>query len=335
MQLLINMFGLPHYRSLDPTPFLTFTFLIFFGCCFGDVVYGLALMAMSGYVVVRYRHAAWTRNFFQFFLYSGIFATVFGLITGTWMGDLLTNAQHKYVSGDNPLVRFAEACALLDPMQKPLIALLIALGLGVANQFYGIGMKMAIEFRRKNPVGALLDGGLWLVFLPGMIIAIAPMFAKVPPALVAVGWWLLGIGAVGLVLTQGRGEQGFLGKAITGVVSLYGILGGYGATSFIGDVLSYSRLLALGLTTTIIAISFNIIAALFRDIPMAGPLLFVLALAAGHVFNFMMSILGSFVHPARLVLLEFFNRFYEGGGRAFRPLAFSSERVAIVKDKMA
>ena len=334
MQLLVNMFGLPHYRSFDPTPYLSLSFLVFFGCCFGDVVYGLMLCALSLYVMRKYRHC-WVKGFFQFFLYGGIFAIIFGLLTGTWMGDLLTNKDHVYVSADNPLVWFANACAFFDPLDKPLIALLIALGLGVANQFWGLGLKMTLEFRRKNPAAAVFDAGLWLLVFPGLIISLVPLFTAVPRALQIVGWWLLGVGCLGLVLTQGRGEQGLVGKAVTGVVSLYGILGSYGMTSFIGDILSYSRLLALGLTTTILAMSINIITGLLKDAPVVGPLLFVLLLVAAHVINAAMNILGSFVHPARLILMEFFNRFYESGGRAFQPLAFRSERVAIIKDKVA
>ncbi len=330
MQLLVNMFGLPEYGSLDPTPYLSLSFLIFFGACFGDVVYGVLLMAVSGYVMIRYKHS-WVKNFFQMFLYAGIFSTFFGLITVTWMGDLVSK---EYLSEGNFLLRFAESCRIhpyADPMSKPLIALSFALILGVLNQLFGICLKMGMELRRKRYAAAFLDAGLWLVMLPGILLLIAPMFVEVPDGVFTAGCWLAGIGAAGLVLTQGRNEEGIVAKAVTGVVSLYGILGSYGTTSFIGDMLSYSRLLALGLTTTIIGMSFNIIAELCRTEFGGGAAAFVFVLLVGHSINFVMSILGAFVHPARLILLEFFGRFYESGGREFRPLALRSDRVELVE----
>lgn len=328
MQLLINMFGLPHYRSFDPTAYLTLSYLVFFGCCFGDVAYGLGLCALSYGVMRRYRHS-WVKGFFQFFFYAGIFSAFFGLLTGTWMGDLVSE---KYMSAGNALVRLRNACMVLDPLAKPLLALALSLVLGIVNQFYGIILKMLLEIRRRDYLAAVFDAGLWLLFLPGLLIAIIPMFQPLPAAVTRTGYWLLGGSALGLVLTQGRREKGLLAKAITGLVSLYGILGSYGATGFIGDVLSYSRLLALGLTTTIIGMSVNILAGMVVKIPYGlGLALAAVFFLGGHALNFVMSILGSFVHPARLVLLEFFNRFYESGGRAFRPLSFRSGRVEIVK----
>ncbi|MFH1422311.1 MAG: V-type ATP synthase subunit I, partial [Planctomycetota bacterium] len=140
------------------------------------------------------------------------------------------------------------------------------------------------------------------------------------------------VGALSLILTQGRHEKTFVGKAVTGVVSLYGILGTYGTTSFIGDVLSYSRLLALALTTGIIGMAFNIIAEIVVDmIPIRafGIAIALLIVIGGHLFNFIMSIMSAFVHSARLIFLEFFGRFYETGGVAFAPFGFRSNSIEI------
>jgi V/A-type H+-transporting ATPase subunit I len=139
---------------------------------------------------------------------------------------------------------------------------------------------------------------------------------------------LLMVGGTGLVLTQGRREKGLVPKFLTGLVSLYGIMGTYGCTSFVGDIISYSRLLALGLTTTIIGMSFNIVAELVGS---AGTVFFVLALILGHTLNFFISIIGAFVHPARLIFLEFFGRFYEGGGHRFRPYGFQSSKIQLLR----
>jgi V/A-type H+-transporting ATPase subunit I len=105
-------------------------------------------------------------------------------------------------------------------------------------------------------------------------------------------------------------------------------MGTYGCTSFVGDIISYSRLLALGLTTTIIGMAFNIIAGLVGS---AGTVFFVITVIVGHALNFFISVLGSFVHPARLIFLEFFGRFYEAGGLRFRPYGFQSSRIQLLR----
>jgi len=325
-QLLVNMFGLPNYFTFDPTPFITLTFLTFFGLCFGDVLYGLMLIAFSWYMMRRYSTFDSLREFFALFLYAGIFTVVIGALTGAWAGDI-----YKYLGEDNPVLRLRNALMIIDPLDKPIAMLLFVIGLGVLNQFYGIILRMYREIRLGNYLNAIFDGAFWLILLPGFIIVIAPMFVQVPPGLLRAGKVMAIVGAAGLVLTQGRHEKSLFAKAITGVISLYGILGTYGCTGFIGDVLSYSRLLALGLTTTIVGMAFNIIASLAGAIPAAGPVFFALIFAVGHTMNFAVSILGAFVHPARLIFLEHFNRYYEGGAAKFQPFGFSSERIQIVE----
>jgi V/A-type H+-transporting ATPase subunit I len=166
----------------------------------------------------------------------------------------------------------------------------------------------------------LCDGGLWLLFLPGLMLLLAGAAADLGAGARNVALGMVGVSGLGLVLTQGRNEESFLAKAVTGVVSLYGILGSYGTTQFLSDTLSYSRLLALGLATVVIGMAFNYIAALLSAIPLAGVVLFVVALVFGHTFNFGVSFLSGFVHSVRLIFVEMFSRFYEGGARPFAPL---------------
>lgn len=325
VQLLTNMFGLPNYFTFDPTPYIVLNFLLFFGICFGDVVYGTMLMGLSYYMMRRYRLNPGLRNFFRLFFYAGVSTAFCGALTGGWAGDLY---KPEYLGEGNPLLRLKETLSIFDPLSNILIALVFVLGLGILNQFYALSLRMYREYRMGRPLDALLDGGLWLIFLPGLVLWIAHAFITIPPELLGIGKALTILGAIGLVLTQGRREKGTAAKLITGFISIYGILGTYGSTAFISDILSYSRLLALGLTTSIIAMSFNIIAALVSS---AGTMFFVLALIIGHLLNFAICIIGSFVHPARLIMLEFFGRFYEAGAIRFRPFGFHSERVQIVE----
>lgn len=328
VQLLINMFGLPNYFSFDPTPFITLSFLAFFGICFGDVLYGLMLIGFSTLMMVRFKPYNDTKNFFKLFMYAGISTTLFGALTGSWGGDIY---RPEYLGENNMVYRLMNVFIVIDPLSKPIAALILTIGIGIINQFYGIILKMYGEIRRGNIGNAIFDGGLWLIVLPCFIIITSSLFTGIPLWLFRFGGLIFLIGAIGLIATQGRGEKGLPARIVTGIVSLYGIVGSYGCMSFVGDILSYSRLLALGLTTSIVAMSFNMIANLFKPLGIIGIMLFILVLIIGHLLNFVMSIIGSFVHPARLIFLEFFGRFYEGGGIKFQPFGFQGGRVRLVK----
>ena len=324
-ELLVNMFGVPDYFSIDPTPFLTFSFLIFFGICFGDAVYGLALVALSLSLMRHFRANRGLRRFFLLFLYAGVSTFIFGALTGSWASDL-----GDHLPDNNILKRLRDSVPYFDPLRDPMFSLVIVIFIGIANQYFGIAMLIWRNWRRGDWRGVLYDGGLWYLYLTGLIILICGFFVRVPAALFNTGWVLLGLGAVGLLLTQGRAEKTLFARFAVGLVSLYGILGSYGATSFIGDTLSYSRLLALGLTTSIVGMSFNVLADVVKATPFVGMVLFIAVLIFGHSFNFFLSIIGSFVHPARLILLEFFGRFYELGGVKYKPFGFQTEQIEVI-----
>lgn len=329
---LVNMFGLPNYFSFDPSAFLLVCFLVFFGMCFGDVVYGAALIVVCAVMMRRYASHEHVRNFFALFLYGGITTGVFGALTGNAAGDLW---KAEYLGAENPLLKLIHLVQI-EKLSDAISLLLVALTVGVLSQFYGIVLRIYRELRWGRTLNALFDGGLWLLYLPGLLMLASTVFFPMPAAvsrtMTRVGGVVFGAGALGLVLTQGRHEKTLLAKAITGLVSLYGILGSYGGVSFIVDMVSYSRLLALGMTTAVVATSFNLIAGLMKGVSGVGIFLFAGVVVVGHTFNFLISILGAFVHSARLIFLEFFGRYYEGGGVKFRPLGFDSERVQMLKE---
>jgi len=314
-QFLTSMFGLPNYFEFDPSPFIFLTFLIFFGCCFGDVVYGLMLLATGWWLARKSADYPSLARFFGLLTWCGLASIIAGVITGSWAADLISGGYlGKGAEG------FVTNLMIVDPLKKTVVVLAVVLGIGMLNQFYGMTLLLYREWRKGNRVAGLCDGGLWLIFLPGLVLLLAGAMGALPPVWTKIALGMAAASGLGLVLTQGRHEETFLAKAITGVVSLYGILGTYGVTSFIGDTLSYSRLLALGLTTVIVGMSFNIIANLAMSIPVAGVIFFIVVAVFGHVFNFFISILGGFVHSARLIFVEFFTKFYEGGAAPFAPL---------------
>ena len=312
-QFLTSMFGLPNYFEFDPSPFILIMFLVFFGLCFGDVVYGVGLTCLGLWLTRKAGDNRTLAQFFKLLALGGLFSIAVGVLTGSWAGDILSE---KYLGKGNILGEL-QTLSVFDPLDNPVVALVIALGIGVLIQFYAMGLLMYREWRKGNVFGALCDGGLWLVFLPGLILLLLGAGADLPPALTTVALWMIGLSGLCLVLTQGRREETFFAKALTGVVSLYGIVGTYGTTAFIGDTLSYSRLLALGLTTVVVAQSSNMIAWMVGTESALSIAFLVLLLAVFHVGNFMISILSAFVHSLRLVFVEFFTKFYEGGAQPF------------------
>jgi V/A-type H+-transporting ATPase subunit I len=240
--------------------------------------------------------------------------------------------MEKYLGENNLLLRVQSFFVVLDPISKTIYALLFALLIGVLNQFFGIALRMYGAIRKGDWKSAVFDGFFWYLTLPGLLIIVSKLFIDTPQTLYRAGLALFGTGALGLILTQGRDMKGPVARILGGVVSLYGIVGSYGITAFIGDVLSYCRLLALGLTTSIVGTTFNMLGGLLRDIPYVGLFCFIFIVVAGHLFNFIISLLGAFVHSMRLIFVEFFGRFYDAGARPFQPLGFDSPLCEIKKE---
>jgi len=329
-QFLVGMFGMPNYFAFDPTPYITISFLIFFGLCFGDAVYGVMLMAAGALLARKYRDYPGPRGMFALLGVAGITTTIVGVLTGAWASDLLTA---QYMGAGNPLVLMREKLMVADIVTKTMAALAVALLLGVANQFLSLVCLMVGNIRRGDVKAAIFDGGFWLMVLPAVVVFAAGLFAEVPPVVNRAAVGFAAVGALGLVLTQGRSEKTLIGKAVIGVVSLYGIVGSYGITTFIGDVLSYSRLLALGLTTTVVGMCFNLIGGMVRGESVFGLFLLIIILLIGHTGNFFISILGAFVHSARLIFVEFFSKFYQGDAAAFAPLGAWTGRIRVVDSR--
>ncbi|MBM4035073.1 MAG: hypothetical protein FJ291_25295 [Planctomycetes bacterium] len=331
-QFLVEMFGLPPYSAFDPSPFLFLSFVVFYGICFGDAIYALVQFALAWALVRRFRSYPGIRSLFALLVWGAVSSFVVGVFTGTWAADLWAPADPARA---NAVQRLLAALTVVDPVKSPLQVLAIALLLGVANQLWGVTMKLYGMWRAGDRLGAVCDAGLWYLVLPGLAIHVAAFFApETPRWLVQVGTLLLVVGAAGLVLTQGRNEKSLAGKAIIGLVSLYGIMGSYGCVSFIGDALSYSRLLALALTTSIVGMAVNIIGGILRTMlespALLGTVVCVAFVVFGHLLNIVLSALGAFIHSARLIFVEFFGRFYEPGAQRFVPLGSAGGRIRVV-----
>lgn len=316
-EMLTVLYGAPVYGSVDPSfPMMPF-FLLFFGMCYADAGYGIIITAIAMYFLKKYQKMP--DNIKQALIlvkYCGIATILFGAVTGSWMGDMID--AFPFLSFFRPVKNFV---TLLEPMKDPMLLLGISLALGIVHIFFGICLAAYANLREGKVFAACADQGGWLILLTGLLIFGAGAF--VVPSLTPVGKYVAIAGALILLFTQGREKKGVFSKLISGALSLYNV------TSYLGDVLSYSRLLALGLVGGAVAMIINLMSSLCGGTAYVGWLLGLLIFFGGHVFSMVINILGAFVHPLRLQYVEFFGKFYSSGGTVFNPFRYKTGYVNI------
>ncbi len=309
-EFVLTLYGRPLYGEIDPTPLLAPFFVLFFALCLSDAGYGAVLTALSAFLLFKLRIRGGVRNLMQLMLAGGALTIAVGVFTGGYFG----------VSPEK-LPPFMQRLVVIDPLADPMKMLNVAFLIGVVHILFGMGIKMAVNLRAGLWIDAVFDDLCWML----LIVALVPLgYAGIlggrvsPPILFYASRGALAVAAVLFVTGIRKERNRFLG-AVKSLLRFYGI------TGYFGDVLSYARLLALGLATGAIAIAINGIAQMATGLPaIAGYVAAGLILLLGHAFNLVVNILGAFVHSARLQYLEFFNKFFTGGGREFRP--FRSER---------
>ena len=300
LNMVTEMYSLPAYGSLDPNPLMFPFFVLFYGIMMADMAYGLIMMAIS-FIVCKKKHPR--GNIFQLIGLCGVSTFIFGALTGGFLGDFIPQLL-KLI---NPASTF-EMPALFTPLDDTLMILLGAMCLGVIQIVTGMAINFYKLTKRGQFLDALMDvGSWWLVFI-GIVVGVLTGF-----------WWVAIAGVLALILTQGRSSPTIIGKLVGGVSSLYDI------TSYFGDVLSYARLMALMLAGSVIAQVFNTLGAIPGNV-----VFFIIISLAGNTLNFGLNILGCYVHDLRLQCLEYFGKFYEDGGKPFRPLAINTEYVDMV-----
>lgn len=305
LNMVTEMYVLPAYDGVDPNPFMAPFFILFFGMMMADMAYGLLMAAAGWYLLKKLRAKGGMRNTAGLLVLCGITSFVFGALTGGFLGDFIP----QLVSLIDPSSSFALP-SVFSPLDDALMVLIGSLALGVIQIITG----MLISAVRKCAAGrwcdALWDEGTWFAILGG----IALMALGVGNV---AGWpVLLVVGCVMLVIGSGRGAKGF-GKVTALVGAIYN-----GVTGYFSDILSYARLMALMLAGAVIAQVFNTLGTVTGN-----AVTFVLISLIGNALNFALNLLSCFVHDLRLQCLEFFNRFYKEGGKAFRPLSTDTKYV--------
>lgn len=302
INMVTEMYSLPAYEGIDPNPFIFWFFIAFFGFMFADIAYGIILFIVSSIIVKKYNPKNTLGYMFRLGRYLGISTFIFGVLTGGFFGDVLTVFGENFLGGK--VIRLP---SLINPLQNPMQVLIIAIIIGAVQMFFGQCVHIYMEIRDGHPAEGFLDVVPWWIVFAGIGLMV---LGKGPVLLIA--------GVVALIATQGRHKKGIFGKLFGGVASLYDI------TSWLGDFLSYSRLMALMLATSVIASVMNILGSLPGNI-----IAFVVIFLIGHFFNIGINLIGTYVHAARLQYLEFFSKFYKEGGKPFKPLAYRTKYVDV------
>ncbi|MDR3348469.1 MAG: V-type ATP synthase subunit I [Acidaminococcales bacterium] len=294
-----NLYSRPLYTGIDPNPMLAPFYFLFFGIMLSDAGYGIILTIMLFFVCRLIKGDNMPGKLARVILMGSVSTIAWGAMFGGWFGLEL-----------HPL--------LFVPMNEPIKMLLLCYSLGALHLAAGMSLKMYMEIKRGNWFGALVDQFSWFVMFAGLI-------AHVVRPDAGIGFWLAAAGALTILLFAGRENKNVFRRLLGGAASLYNI------TGYISDVLSYSRLFALGLATGVIGMVINTIAGMLWSVGLPGQIAAVLVLLGGHTFNISVNVLGAYVHTSRLQFIEFFGKFYEPGGKEFRPLAFRTRYVDIVK----
>lgn len=303
------MYSLPGYKEIDPTPILAPFLFIFFGMMLSDAGYGFVMLIGTTLALKLLKLSKGQEKLVKLFQYLSISTIFFGILYGSYFGDILSKSIM-------PL--------WLDPSSNPITVLILSIVMGVIHIYVALGVKAYLLIRDKKPLDAIFDVGFWYFTLTGALLMLVGSMSN-QAMMGTIGKYLAIVGTLGLLLTQGRSNKTIFGKFAGGLYGLYGI------TGYLGDILSYSRLLALGLATGLIGSSFNLIIGLLGN-PILKITFGTVIFIVGHVFNLLINVLGAYVHAARLQYLEFFNKFYEGGGKEFKPLSPVDKYIQINND---
>ena len=310
MNMVTEMYALPVYGTVDPNPLMAPFFILFYGIMMADMGYGILMVLGSIFMMKKMRPKGGMRNFAELLFYCGISTFVMGAVTGGFFGDFLT----QLISIISPGTEFALP-ALFTPMNDTIAILGGSLVLG----FIQIITGQIVSFVEKAKNGHLMDGiwdegTWWVLYLAVGLLALGIGNVAGVPVVLVIGILMLAVGST-------RNAKGF-GKIGSFVGAVYN-----GVTGIFSDVMSYARLMALMLSGSIIASVFNTLGGI------TGNVFFFLVISMlGNTLNFALNLLGCYVHDLRLQCLEFFGKFYQDGGKPFRPLAINTKYVDVKEE---
>lgn len=301
---LTTMYAYPKYNEIDPTKIMAPLYSFFFGMMVADAGYGLLLLLGTVTLLKVFNLTDEQKNTMRFFYCQSFFIILWGLIYGSFFS-------------------FSIPTGILDPGTQYMEILIVSIAFGIVHIYVGLGVSAYVNIRDGRPLDALFDTGFWYMTLTGAILLIVGTQVAIPNIASKISLYLMIFGMVGIVLTGGRESPSIGGKLGGGFYSLYGI------SSYVGDFISYSRLMALGLSGGYLASAINDMVFMLFDINIIGVLFGIIVFVVGHLFNLFLSALSAYVHDIRLTYVEFFGKFYDGGGKAFKTLRNKSKYINI------
>ena len=327
----LESYGLPHKGEIDPTAIMSFFYVFFFGMMLSDAAYG-AIIAIVCLVILKKfpRMSAGMRKSMKMFMYCGISTMVWGILFGGYFGDVVDVVSSTFFGKELTIKPLWFA-----PLNDPMRLLIYSMAFGLVHLFVGLGIKGYMLLKDGKVLDFFCDIVLWYIFLIGLILMLLPseIFASIaqtkivfPAALITLSKAMAIIGALGLLLMSGRSSKNPALRLALGAYDIYNI------TGWLSDVLSYSRLLALGLATGVIASVVNQMGSMLGK-SVFGVILFIVVFIVGHAMNLAINLLGAYVHTNRLQFVEFFGKFYEGGGKPFEPFHAETKYVDIKEEK--
>lgn len=304
-ELLTEMFSMPIYGELDPTPWIAPFYFIFFGMMSADAGYGLVLFAGTFAMLKLFEMNRGMEQNIRFFMYNSVSTIIFGLIFGSFFG-------------------FDLPFGLLSLQDDVIAILIISVILGVIHIILGFQLDAFLKHKNGEHLEAYISDHSWSLIIIGAMVYAAGIMLDVPAVVQTIGLALMGINALGIIVASMVNGKNPLAGFGLGLFALTDV------ASITGDIVSYSRIMALGVASANIGMAFNILVSVFP--PIMRFTIGILIFLALHFLNIFIAFLGAYVHSLRLHYVEMFGKFYEGGGREFRPLS-NLEKYIWIKDK--
>jgi V/A-type H+-transporting ATPase subunit I len=313
-EVVTRLYGMPQYFNIDPTAFLAPFFTVFFALCLADTGYGLLMVVIAAWLTVKMQG---DKKLLIMLGICGVSTAIFGALTGGWFGDII----QQFIPALEPM---RHKLMLFDPLANPIPFLALALGLGYFQINVGIAIALGHDLKHGDFVSAIFNRLTWLVMLNSILIFGFGKFGLISGHIGSIFGKIAIVPAVMILLFSHR-EGGWGARLGMGFYNVFSTI------FFLGDVLSYLRLMALGMVGGGLAMAINVLAKIAMGLPYGiGIIAMVLILVGGHLFNLAMSALGAFVHTLRLQYVEFFPKFLIGGGRNFEPLAKQYKHIYLI-----